>query len=286
MRTGTAPDPRQWQLSPFVGSRSPARRPYSNGLRALAAGIFLAIAAGGGWYFWPAGISYATPVGGLAVVPVSDGSKVVLNTASEIRVAVTDAERRIVLKQGEAFFEVTRDPRRPFVVEAAGRRIVAVGTKFAVRRQGSDVKVVVTEGAVKLEGVAPQARVASRNHAEQQFAVNPDKGNGDLLLTAGAIARAAGRAVTVKRDVLGEVEESLSWRTGYLVFKEVPLEEAVAEFNRYNERKIMIEDAAVAGIRLSGNFRSTNVDAFIRLVEEGFPVQGRQVDGGIVLISR
>ncbi|MEJ1961315.1 MAG: FecR domain-containing protein [Gammaproteobacteria bacterium] len=71
-----------------------------------------------------------------------DGSAITLNTDSQLRVALTEAERRVDLKQGEAFFEVAKDSTRPFVVEAGRKRVVAVGTKFSVRRDGDFVEVV------------------------------------------------------------------------------------------------------------------------------------------------
>jgi len=79
--------------------------------------------------------------------------------------------------------------------------------------------------------------------------------------------------------------EYLSWRSGYLVFHDVPLAEAVAEFNRYNVRKIEIDDSAVAAIKVSGKFRSTNFEAFVRLLEDGFPVRAQTTDDQIILTS-
>jgi len=94
----------------------------------------------------PGGTRYSTPVGEIASVPMRDGSKVTLNTDSQIRVTLTDSERRVDLKYGEAFFEVSKDPKRPFVVNAGGKRVIAVGTQFSVRRDANDIQVVVTEG--------------------------------------------------------------------------------------------------------------------------------------------
>jgi transmembrane sensor len=70
---------------------------------------------------------------------------------------------------------------------------------------------------------------------------------------------------------------------GYLTFRETPLADAVAEFNRYNEHKIEIADPQVAAIRLSGKFRSTNFEGFVRLLEDGFPIQARHTDDRIIL---
>ena len=164
---------------------SPAGRAKPLGLRqrrlALSAAAALLFAVGGGLYlaFAPNGERYATPVGGLASVPMPDGSKVTLNTDSQIRIALTDTERRVELGHGEAFFEVSKDPKRPFVVRAGDKRVVAVGTKFSVRREGDDIEIVVTEGKVRVEDGA----------AGQYSHVG---GSADVFLTPGSIARASG----------------------------------------------------------------------------------------------
>lgn len=209
---------------------------------------------------------YSTPIGGLSAVPLPDGSKVTLNTDSEIRVSVNERERRISLQHGEAFFEVARDPARPFVVVARNKRVVAVGTKFSVRAEGEDVRVVVTEGQVRVEQPADGGQYRPVAH-----------------LPAGSIARAGDSGVLVQAKPLAEAEEALSWRNGYVVFQNVALVEAVAEFNRYNTRKILIEDPAVGAIRIGGNFRPTNVDAFIRLLRDDLAIEVDQQGSRIVL---
>jgi len=234
-------------------------------LFALGVGVYLAVA--------PNGDRYATPVGGFASVPMADGSNVTLNTDSQIRIALTDAERRVELRHGEAFFEVSKDPTRPFVVRAGSKRVIAVGTKFSVRREGDDIEVIVTEGKVRVEdeGVARSS---------------PAGGSADVFLTPGSIARAGEAGLLVQRKTLPEAEEQLSWRTGMLLFRNQTLADAIAEFNRYNVRKIVIHDSAVAAMRIEGNFRATNVEAFVRLLESGFPVRAQNDGDQVVLTSK
>jgi transmembrane sensor len=210
-----------------------------------------------------AGDRYATPIGGVTSVPLKDGSNVTLNTASRILVQMNDTERRIELTQGEAFFEVAKDPARPFIVQAAAKRVIAVGTKFSVRRDGDDVQVVVTEGAVRLEDV----------HSKTS------------RLAAGAVARTTDSRIAIQSKSVADAEDFLSWRSGYVVFHETSLADAVAEFNRYNERKIVIADAGVAAMRLTGKFRYTNYETFVRLLEDTFHIQARRVADQIVLTA-
>lgn len=291
------PPPGQWNLTPFFDSHraSPDLRdnpprgtvPHQRTRRfAIAASVLLAVAAGFGAYQrWTGDTDrYRTPIGGLASVPIPDGSKITLNTASEIRVAVNERERRIDLRQGEAFFEVAKDPNRPFVVEAGRKRIVAVGTKFSVRRDGESVEVVVTEGKVRVEDASRPLR--SKLVETSGSAALPPGVDAPVFLTPGAIAYADEAGVLVQRKTLIEAETHLSWRSGVLMFREQSLADAVAEFNRYNARKIVIADPAVAALKVEGNFRATNVDAFVRLLESGFPVRAAAEENRIVLSSR
>jgi len=259
--------------SPAAGRAKPL------GLRqrklALSAAVALLFAVGGGLYlaFAPNGERYTTPVGGLASVPMADGSNVTLNTDSQIRIALTDTERRVELGHGEAFFEVSKDPKRPFVVRAGDKRVIAVGTKFSVRREGDDIEIVVTEGKVRVEDGA----------AGQDSRVG---GSADVFLTPGSIARADDAGVLVQRRTLPEAEEHLSWRTGWLMFRDQGLADAIAEFNRYSARKIVIQDPAIASLKIEGNFRATNVEAFVRLLESGFPVRAEVRADQILLTAK
>jgi transmembrane sensor len=90
----------------------------------------------------------------------------------------------------------------------------------------------------------------------------------------------------VRPDAGAEIEKLLSWRRGYVYFDNVPLADAVAEFNRYNRRKILIEDPEIAALRVGGNFRSTNIDAFLDLMQSGFPIAVDDDGDRIVLKGR
>lgn len=274
------PPPGKWNLTPFFQSagsepdemvspaavevKAPADREFSIVRRpwpaSLAASLILLTVLA--WRLWPAGHDYETPVGGMLLVPIADGSKVTLNTDSQVRVMLSDRERRIELSQGEIFVDVAKDPTRPLIVLAGSRQVIAVGTQFSVRRDADDIQVVVTEG---------QVRVADASSARS--------------LTAGSVARAMESGILVQKTTVLEAEERLSWRSGVLMFRDETLREAVAEFNRYNVRQIVIEDPAAAEMRIEGNFRSTNVDAFARLLEEVYPVTVRFKDADHLIIG-
>jgi transmembrane sensor len=285
------PLPGRWNLIPFFDPHAsgsshatPASSPFAKRAKHLRLGrrrltfaavatLLLAIGVGAYLALTPTGELYSTPIGGLASVPMADGSQVTLNTDSQIRIALTDTERRVELGHGEAFFEVSKDAARPFVVRAGNKRVIAVGTKFSVRREGDDIEIVVTEGKVRVEDRAA-------GHGSRA------EGSADVFLTPGSIARADEAGVLVQRETLPEAEEQLSWRTGVLMFRDQSLGEAAAEFNRYNVRKIVIQDPTVAALKIEGNFRATNVDAFVRLLKSGFPVHAETQADQIVLTAK
>jgi transmembrane sensor len=243
----------------------------SQGLRYLAIAATVLVAVGSTLIFAFGDLfrrhDYSTVVGGLEVVPASDGSQITLNTDSAIRLAFTRQERRVELKQGEAFFEVSSDPKRPFVVVVDGQRIVAVGTAFSVRRQDDGMSVVVAEGKVRVElQGGPTTRLEP--------------------LTAGSVLSASNGHVTVQKRSSTEIEQHLSWRSGVLTFRDTRLEDAVTEFNRYHERKLVIQDPRLAGIQIGGVFRTTNLDEFVQLLEDGFSVRATRENERIILTSR
>lgn len=288
---GTVPPARGWKHFPFfepraragairaaaeleqasrgnVQSRRPSRR-WRFFPTSLAASILLTLVSAGAWYLWPTGDRYYTPIGGVASVPLNDGSKITLNTASEVRVALTPKERRVELDKGEAYFEVAHDPSRPFIVQVGNKRVVAVGTKFSVRRNGDDIRVVVTEGKVRVERTAGAGTEVSQEQ---------EQGPGKAFLTPGSIASAGDDGIVVQERALAELEGGLSWRQGYLTFHDTSLADAVAEFNRYNAHRITIEDSKVAAIRISGTFRAVNYEAFVRVLDDGFAIHASNTE--------
>lgn len=234
-------------------SRQPARRMWL----AMAAALVAAIGIPGYHYLNPPSEAFATRVGGFQQLPLDDGSRVDLNTDTALKVAYTRNERRVELARGEAFFAVAKDKSRPFVVHAGPYSVIAVGTAFTVRMEGDDVNVLVAEGRVRVEGPGKAGAVRIAFVAAGQAA-----------MVAPAIA-----APIVKPTAPEQIDAALSWRDGLLTFDEKPLGEVAAEFNRYNRRQLLVDPSA-ADVIVDGTFRATNVEGFVRLLRQGFDVQG------------
>ena len=195
----------------------------------------------------------ATQTGGHVMVPLKDGSKIELNTDTLLRVAVTSGKREVWLEKGEAYFEVRHSHDIPFTVYAGPRTITVLGTKFSIRRDGHKVIVSVAEGRVRVDEAVAKGEAGS-----------------SAIVTTGNVAIAEGNSTLIASRSPENVEAALAWREGMLTFDQVTLGEAAMEFNRYNTHKIVISDPKVASIRIGGTFRSSNVDAFARLLQDAY----------------
>jgi transmembrane sensor len=258
---GAVPDP------DLFAPRRPARAQFLRWLAPVALGLAAAWAV----VFYvqpkPAGTSAtavartASPAPPALAAPcerqlLDDGSIVELNRGAAIEVAFTAAERRVRLVRGEANFTVAKNPARPFVVNAGGVDVRAVGTVFNVRLDRAAVEVVVSEGRVKVD---PPAGAPA-----QDLPV--------LVMGQSAVVSlvAAGAPPEIATLSPAEIDTRLAWQPRLLDFTNVALAEIVADFNRRNPVQLVVADPALASVRLSAAFRSDNVEGFVRLMESDF----------------
>jgi transmembrane sensor len=253
-----------------TGANPPPRRNAVLRFAGIAATLAVGVAAAIAWR-WEGEIEqaqYRTAIGELQTLPLPDGSTLTLSSDSAVAVTLSRRQRLIELVQGEAIFEVAKDKARPFVVDATGSRVTAVGTRFAVRRSADGLRVVVTEGTVRL-----------------QPGLDAMPGQAESLLHAGAVAVLDRHGVSIRAGSDSELARLLDWQSGHLSFRDTTLAAAAAEFNRFNRRKLRIGDDGVAALRIGGHFRWANVEAFARLLEQGFPVRVEYRADEIVLHS-
>lgn len=220
-----------------------------------------------------------------------DGSVVELNHNGKIETNFTPEARRVRLVRGEAHFTVTKNPARPFFVEASGVAVRAVGTAFDVRHATGAVEVLVTEGKVQVERtLASPATAASASPVAT--AVTPAApASTPTPLVAGERAIVDTTAPAAKPVVAtldeNDLAKALEWQGVRLEFEDLPLAEVVAEFNLRNRRQLVIGDAAAGRLRVGGTFRADNVDAFVRLLKVSFNViVERGPDDSLVLLKR
>ncbi|TWB39057.1 FecR family protein [Nitrospirillum pindoramense] len=252
---------------PAPWRRWPARRAarWATMTAAAAAVLLLVLPLVDEWD-WPfaAGQKFSTGVGDRYTAHLQDGSQIELNTNTRLRASVDQTAREVRLDKGEAFFEVVHDDKHPFVVISGDLRIVDVGTKFSVRRDGDKLEVVVAEGAVLVEDMAHPNDVPP------------------TLVTQSMAAVAQPKAIRKSSRSEEQIREALGWRHGTLVFTDRPLREVAAEFNRYNRKQLVVPaEGPMGDIRIGGSFEATNVDAFARLLHSGFGLKviddGREI---------
>lgn len=213
---------------------------------------------------------------------LEDGSSIDLNRGAEVEVTFTADERRVRLVRGEAHFTVTKNPSRPFIVQANRVSIRAVGTAFDVRLQPETVEVLVTEGSVSVNPVAAPAAAPLPGSAPAGPGPAPALVSmGERAIVSLAEPDAAPRVAAVAAT---EVARLLAWQPRLLEFVDAPLAQVVAEFNRDNRVKLVVADPQLAALPIGATLRSDNAEGFVRLLEASFQVAAeRRADGVIVL---
>lgn len=197
-------------------------------------------------------------------VTLDDGSVVELNTGAKIDVQFSAAERRVRLVQGEAHFNVAKNPARPFVVASGKISVRAVGTAFSVAMSDHEIAVLVTEGSVRV-----QDETAIQTMSPEGA---PLLSRGQRVVFNADATAAVERSLAVETVTPAQMEQALSWQAMRLEFVAMPLRDVVAEFNRYNRQRLVVHDEAAAQILVEGNFRADNVEGFARLLEASFGV--------------
>jgi transmembrane sensor len=200
-----------------------------------------------------------------------DGSQVELNRGAAISVAFTATERRVRLERGEAYFSVAHDDLRPFVVEVAGVAVRAVGTAFTVALEPSAVAVLVTEGKVRVDPATTSAGPTEL----------PILGAGQRAVIA---VRTSSAALVVTEVDEREMAERLAWKPRLLDFEERALADIAAEFNRHNPVRLILAHPDLATRKLSGTFRSDNVEGFVRLMESDFGMRAEHGSGNEIVL--
>ena len=262
---------------------------------AVAAALVIAIAAG----VWMRQIGDApvvtTAIGEQRVLLLDDGSTLRLNTDSVARLGLRQRSREIELLRGELMVNVATDPERPFRVRTDDAVVEAMGTRFNVYRRGNATEVTVVEGRVRVDWEAapadgppptdrrfesPGSPAPAFEHRciprDQRDAASlppppaaPDACHGSLELAAGYRATVGGKqggrrgAPVVSQ---ANIERAMAWTERRIDFDGQTVEAVVAEFNRYNPSRILVDDPQLAKRRISGVFDVNNPEAFVALL--------------------
>jgi transmembrane sensor len=241
----------------------------------LAAAIAMVVFGAGGWganRFW-LNPSYTTQIGEQRIVRLMDGSRVTLNSDSRVVVSYRQAERRLSIDRGEAFFEVANEAARPFRVRAGDRVVEALGTSFVVRREAQQLTVTLVEGRVAIRPLAGSLKT-----------------DAPVTLNPGQRLRVAVSDIKVSDPIVPHIDAPpidavTAWRRGELMLDKTALSDAVAEMNRYDRRQLIIDDAQSAAIQVSGIYHTGDSAVFARMVAGMYGLELSARDGNIHLSS-
>jgi transmembrane sensor len=243
---------------PIEEPAKPSRRRWLAGAGAMAASALLAI------LLWPAAeppsdtLNFRTALGERREVALPDGSRVVLNTDSRLRVQYHRDSRTLALQQGEAYFSVVTDRERPFTVTAGAFDITAVGTAFNIRRQGDDSSdITVTEGVV---------RVSDRRAGSTQA---------PALVAADEALHVSSAGLAPKRGV--DSRTYTAWQRGELIADAMPVADVLRELSRYHEQRIVAGTPEVAALTVSGVFQLDHPDTVVRALERSLGLRAEAV---------
>lgn len=268
-------------------------------------GLMVLIAAGSVWRFAhqsdaaaptdPVAASLSTHA--VLLMParqtLPDGSVVELKEGADIAVDFSPSLRRVVLRRGEAHFQVTKDATRTFVVAAGGVEARAVGTAFAVQLGTTAVEVLVTEGHVAVNQAAAAAPVSASSQAPAAPEPLAVLGVSDRVVVNLSAQSVSPPQVTAVQPA--ELDERLAWRAPRVEFTRTSLADAVAVLNRYSAGRrsageqgvhFVIADAALSDVRVSGLFRVDRTEAFVGLLKNGFGIAAEPRGDGEILLHR
>ncbi len=205
---------------------------------------------------------YATAVGEIRSVSLNDGSSINMNTATTLAVEYTRSNRVISFEEGEAIFNVERNEAKPFIVELPAVEIIVTGTTFNVLASKKDTEIFVVAGTVQVKPISGQMRTLGKGDS-----IHVDS-NGD----AGAIT---------PFDPI----DVLAWTAGKLRFAQAPLHQVVDELNRYFNRKIILRDASLSMLPVTGEFDITDQAAAIDAITLIFDLNN-EIENGTFILSK
>jgi transmembrane sensor len=235
---------------------------------ALASSEAVVIAVAGVGSVWMKGANervLSTGQGERETVSLADGSKIELNTDTEVRIGGRNGQRSAKLMRGEAYFQIVHDAAHPFTVVAGNHRILDLGTRFSVRQSQNGLRVALMEG---------KAQIADISSGSPQKSV---------VLVPGDVALADKSSISVARKPIPVLADDLAWRHGGLVFHNASLGDAVAQFNRYGKVKLVVSDPRVASLTINGAFRAAGSEEFAGVAHEIFGLRIERRENEIVL---
>jgi len=248
-------------LAPSAAGLPRQQTPRAGRWKGIAAAAVLLVTLGIGWQAMPVGLfaDNRTAVGERRTIMLQDGSQVELGAATALDVAFSLGERRVRLLAGEAFFTVTKDPARPFIVAAENGEVKVLGTAFDVKI-GDGVMVAVAQNTVQVSAAASQPVIVTQGQAVRYDA------EGISAVTA------------------ADLDAVQAWRQGQLVFHDVPLNTVLTELQRYRSGRIALIGDTLGQRRVTAVFDAGNVDAALDTIAKSLSLRIYHATGLLTVI--
>ncbi len=196
-------------------------------------------------------VTSESPKGQKSIITLADGSSVYLNSASSISYPETfEADKREIMLSGEAFFEVTRDEKRPFIVRSGNLITRVLGTSFNVQAfEGQNIRVTVATGKVQVETKKdPKSK-------DVDYVI--------LVTNQQAIYDAQAGLLTKTVDI----DQFLAWKNHILYFDSNTLEEVATRLERWYNVSIEFENEKIKYCRINGQYKDMNLNSVLKSIQ-------------------
>jgi transmembrane sensor len=214
---------------------------------------------------------FNSPVGGNRTITLSDGSDVTLAGNSSISVYINQHARRITLRKGSAYFDVTHDPTRIFSVTAQHTQVRVRGTAFEVKHSiDNAIKVSVQRGLVEVadlpeQGVADEKIIQLRENEQLR-------------------ANSSGAFITEVTQFNPQSE--FSWLSERLIYDDIPLKTVIMDINRYAKKPVVILDESINDLSITASFTFEQIDQMLAGLAFAYPITLIEEDTRSVLVKQ
>lgn len=213
-----------------------------------------------GWY----GNSshYQVARGSHETINLADGSRLEMNTDSEIKVRINHWQRTVEVMKGEVYFSVIHNAEKPFIVQAGAGRSIDIGTEFDVYRQAEQVIIAVQEGSVRVEANQSRDLIASEAVAYNQ--------KGDFINLPAKL----------------NIDSVTAWRRGKLIFDNRRLDEVLSEIGRYHKVQLRLAETQLADNKVSGTFFIDRLEANLATIANSLNLTVRHINEGEIVLAK
>jgi transmembrane sensor len=231
---------------------------------------------------------FSTQFGQQKEITLTDGSTIKLNTNTIIEVAYSSLQRKITLIRGEAKFDVAKDSNRPFTVISGENAFTALGTIYNVQRDNSrNMELLVKEGRVLVSKANTSRTVLLDTIKSSQSRTLTASEKVHDIVTAGEKLAIIDESQSTKQTLsIAAMEKELAWQQGMLIFDGESLSQVLSEVQRYNSVKFMPIDKNIADLKISGYFKSNDINGLLKSLSYNFAINYQKINNNTFVLSR